>query len=211
MATEYKIQQRRDSYSDWNSNNPTLASAQIGVETDTNNFKVGDGSTAWNSLAYFLPPGMMLPFGNTTAPDGFLSCDGSAISRTTYAALFDAVGTTWGSGDGSTTFNVPDLRGAFVRGTGSHGSETMADGNAFAGPSVGSFEDDQMQGHHHQTERPSGSGSNTGPDTIGTLGASIDTTIISVEEAITDGTNGPPRTGDETRPFSAGVLWVIKT
>jgi microcystin-dependent protein len=51
-----------------------------------------------------------------TPPTGYLECDGSAVSRTTYAALFSAIGTTFGSGDGSTTFNLPDIRGQFVRG-----------------------------------------------------------------------------------------------
>lgn len=55
--------------------------------------------------------------GNIT-PAGTLYCDGSAVSRTTYAELFSAIGTTYGAGDGSTTFNLPDLRGQFVRGTG---------------------------------------------------------------------------------------------
>lgn len=55
--------------------------------------------------------------GNVT-PDNTIYCDGSAISRTTYAELFDAIGTTYGAGDGSSTFNIPDLRGYFIRGTG---------------------------------------------------------------------------------------------
>ena len=56
-------------------------------------------------------PGLGMPYFGTTAPDGWLLCDGSAISRTTYAALFGIIGTTFGVGDGSTTFNVPDMRG----------------------------------------------------------------------------------------------------
>lgn len=55
------------------------------------------------------PVGTILPWSNATAPTGFLKCDGSAVSRTTYAALFEVVGTTYGVGDGSTTFNLPDL------------------------------------------------------------------------------------------------------
>lgn len=51
-----------------------------------------------------------------SVPPGFLACDGSAVSRSTYAALFQAVATSWGAGDGATTFNLPDLRGQFVRG-----------------------------------------------------------------------------------------------
>lgn len=54
-------------------------------------------------------PGMIKPFAGTTVPTGYLLCDGSAISRTTYANLFSAIGTTYGSGDGSTTFNIPNL------------------------------------------------------------------------------------------------------
>lgn len=52
----------------------------------------------------------------TTPPDGALLCNGAAVSRTTYAALFAVIGTTWGAGDGATTFNLPDLRGYFPRG-----------------------------------------------------------------------------------------------
>lgn len=55
-------------------------------------------------------------FAMSTAPTGFLKANGAAISRTTYANLFSAIGTTFGAGDGSTTFNVPDLRGEFTRG-----------------------------------------------------------------------------------------------
>lgn len=53
--------------------------------------------------------GLIIPWGDSTIPSGFLSCDGSAVSRTTYADLFAVIGTNYGSGDGSTTFNIPDL------------------------------------------------------------------------------------------------------
>lgn len=62
--------------------------------------------------------GTMVPYGNATAPSGWLSCDGTAVSRTTYARLFTAIGTTFGVGDGSTTFNVPDIRGRAPIGSG---------------------------------------------------------------------------------------------
>lgn len=64
------------------------------------------------------PIGMVAPFATVAAPDGWLACDGAAISRTTYATLFAAIGTGYGAGDGSTTFNVPDLRERAVVGTG---------------------------------------------------------------------------------------------
>jgi len=62
------------------------------------------------------PPGAIMAYAASTAPTGWLLCDGSAVSRTTYATLFAAISTVWGTGDGSTTFNVPDLRGQFLRG-----------------------------------------------------------------------------------------------
>lgn len=62
------------------------------------------------------PAGIVIPFGGATAPEGWLLCDGSAVSRADYADLFTAIGTTYGSGDGSTTFNLPDLSGRVVIG-----------------------------------------------------------------------------------------------
>lgn len=62
------------------------------------------------------PPGMVSFFGNTSAPDGWLLCNGAAVSRTTYSDLFSVIGTTYGAGNGSSTFNIPDLRGEFIRG-----------------------------------------------------------------------------------------------
>lgn len=61
--------------------------------------------------ALLLPPGLIAPYGANTAPTGWLLCDGSAVSRTTYAALFAVLSTEFGTGNGSTTFNLPDLRG----------------------------------------------------------------------------------------------------
>lgn len=58
-----------------------------------------------------VPPGMIAPYAGKTAPAGWLLCDGRAVSRTAYAALFAVIGTTYGAGNGSTTFTLPDLRG----------------------------------------------------------------------------------------------------
>jgi len=63
-----------------------------------------------------LPSGTVLPFAGTSAPSGYQLCYGQAISRSTYSSLFTAIGTTYGSGDGSSTFNVPDLRGRAIAG-----------------------------------------------------------------------------------------------
>ena len=89
---------------------------QSGVQTlvRTTPFAVGndDARLPTTSQIQFLTatPGMITMYGGLTAPTGFLLCDGTAVSRTTNAALFTAIGTNWGTGDGSTTFNVPDLR-----------------------------------------------------------------------------------------------------
>lgn len=77
------------------------------------------------------PPGLIVFFAMQMAPTGWLKCDGSTVSRTTYAALFAAIGTTFGVGNGSSTFHLPDLRGGFVRGwdDGNLGADT---GRVFA-------------------------------------------------------------------------------
>lgn len=68
--------------------------------------------------ANYLPSGVVMSYGGASAPFGWLLCDGAAVSRTTYADLFAAISTTFGVGDGSTTFNVPDLRGRVPLGAG---------------------------------------------------------------------------------------------
>ena len=81
-------------------------------------------------------------FARNTAPDGWLKANGAAVSRTTYAALFAAIGTTFGAGDGSTTFNLPDLRGEFLRG--------WDDGRGVdTGRAFGSAQSSQNLSHSH--------------------------------------------------------------
>ena len=64
-----------------------------------------------------IPTGSLVAFAGTTIPKGFLLCNGATVSRTTYAKLFEVIGTKWGSGDGSTTFNLPDFNDRFIEGT----------------------------------------------------------------------------------------------
>lgn len=63
-----------------------------------------------------VPPGAVIPYAGSSAPDGWLLCDGRTVSRTTYAALFAVIGATYGAGDGNTTFALPDLRGRVTAG-----------------------------------------------------------------------------------------------
>lgn len=74
----------------------------------------------------FMPVGCILPYGGTSAPTGFLSCDGTAVSRTGNPLLFAAIGTTWGSGDGSTTFNLPNLNRKALMGVGGSGTAVIS-------------------------------------------------------------------------------------
>lgn len=83
-------------------------------------------STYWSQIPTYtdlpdpIPTGVILTFGGSTVPEGFLLCNGAAISRTTYAKLFAAIGTLYGAGDGSTTFNLPDMRDKFAEGSGTY-------------------------------------------------------------------------------------------
>lgn len=72
------------------------------------------------------PPGTVIAFAANKEPSGYLLCNGAAVSRTTYAALFAAIGTAHGSGDGSTTFNLPNLTDKFIQGSGTAGTTKSA-------------------------------------------------------------------------------------
>ena len=73
-----------------------------------------------------IPAGVMMAYGGATAPTGYLLCYGQAVSRATYSDLFAAIGTAWGAGDGSTTFNVPDMRDRVPVGKGDMGGTAAA-------------------------------------------------------------------------------------
>ena len=114
MATQ--LQFRRGTSAQ--NNSYTGLVGEITLDTDTNNIRIHDGSTAGG--AEIIPAGTIMAYGGAAAPTGFLLCDNTAVSRTTYARLFAAVGTAFGTGDGSTTFNLPDLRDKVPLGKGSN-------------------------------------------------------------------------------------------
>ena len=87
--------------------NPTTTTQSAGNNT-TRIATTAFVTTAVNNIDA-IPSGMLAPFAMGTAPSGFLACDGAAVSRSTYSSLFSAIGTTYGAGDGSSTFNVPDM------------------------------------------------------------------------------------------------------
>jgi phage-related tail fiber protein len=104
----------------------STAKARLGIGTAGQVLTVNSGATApeWATLPApaGVPTGTVIFHAKNTAPSGFLKANGAAVDRTTYGDLFDEIGTTFGVGDGSTTFNVPDLRGYFPRGWADNGS-----------------------------------------------------------------------------------------
>ncbi len=96
-----------------------------------------------------VPTGTLLPFAGSAAPNGFLLCGGQAASRTAYAVLFAVIGTTYGTGDGSTTFNVPDLRGRLPAGVdnmgGTAANRLTTSGSGIAGTTLGASGGEEAQ------------------------------------------------------------------
>ncbi len=106
-------------FSDNTINNVSSSRHGLAPKTPNDATKYLNGTGAW-SVPSGVPTGAILAFSAATAPSGYLLCDGAAVSRTTYAALFALIGASYGAGDGSTTFNVPDLRGRPPVGLGTH-------------------------------------------------------------------------------------------
>jgi microcystin-dependent protein len=173
--------------------------------------------------AQLVPTGAVLAWAGGSAPTGFLLCDGSAVSRTTYATLFAAISTAHGSGDGATTFNVPDYRGRFLRGVdGATGRDPdAADRTAMAsggntGDNVGSIQADATAkngltvvdpGHEHTfTQYQTGF---TGSGVLTANSTTNNPNTNEVDVATTGITLGDG--DDETRPLNAYVKYIIKT
>ena len=106
-----------------------LATGYAWVKIDGTLYKLLDRDSSDARYAAF-PAGVLTAYGGSSVPSGWLLCDGAAVSRSTYAALFAAIGTTYGGGDGSTTFNLPELRQKFLRGKGTSDTLGAAGGAA---------------------------------------------------------------------------------
>ena len=146
-------------------------------------------ATALPQIGLAVPPGTVITFAGATAPSGYLACDGTDVSRATYDDLYAAIGDTYGSGDGASTFGLPDLRGEFVRGVDSGRGVD-------AGRVLGSFQADEIKAHTH-----SGTAGDAGTTSVG--GGNRDTDDASYT---TDSTGG-----SETRPRNVALLYCIKT
>jgi len=135
--------------------------------------------------------GAVVYFATTVTPSGYIKANGAAVSRTTYANLFARVGEFWGAGNGSTTFNVPDLRGEFIR--------TYDDGRGIdSGRAFGSFQADEFKSHSHTL--PVRDNNNTGNNYI------EDADSTQLVRTANTGLTG----GDETRPRNIALAAYIK-
>ena len=142
------------------------------------------------ALSSALLVGVVIPFPIATVPNGYLECNGAELSRTVYSDLFTVIGETYGAGDGSTTFNIPDLRGEFIRG---FDNGRGVDSGRF----IGSLQLDQNKEHSHTYMKAlfsnsTYSGSNSGIRTS----QATNTTSLSG--------------GDESRPRNIAMMYIIK-
>lgn len=178
-----------------------LSSAQGGTGLTSpgaaGNVLTSTGTGTWTSAApVYTPAGAVMAFAMSTVPAGWLECNGSAISRTAYSNLFAAIGTTYGVGNGTTTFNLPDLRGMFVRGW-DHGR--AIDG----GRAIASYQADEFKSHTHQlkgNDRGNNYPQKTAP------GLWNDDAEFFVTDEKTIAATG----GVETRPKNIAMMYCIK-
>ncbi|MGP8214288.1 MAG: tail fiber protein [Bacteroidia bacterium] len=183
---------------------------KVEIQTGITTFVQIGATTQFQSVPYALaapdptPPGAILAYGGVSAPQGYLICHGQAVSRTgIYANLFAAIGTAYGNGDGSTTFNVPDFRGMFLRGADSTAindpdaaSRTAVNGGN-SGAKVGSYEADAFKSHSHTMAMSViNSGSSAGYNYVNPLG----------NNTMNSGSTG----GNETRPKNVYVNYIIR-
>ena len=176
----------------------------------------GSGALAFATIGG-VPTGAVFYFAANTAPTGFLKADGTAVSRTTYAALFAVTGTTYGVGNGSTTFNLPDLRGEFIRGwddgRGVDASRAFgsAQGYATAKPQTTTatrlLGDGTTATIDASTTNPSAIGfTRVSKTTEGVTAGTIDSTGSGQEIDVLQGVTGDA----ETRPRNVALLACIK-
>lgn len=162
------------------------------------NVLTSDGNGMWVSAPQTgVPSGAVMAFAMSTPPNGWLECDGTAISRIVYASLFNSIGTSYGAGNGSTTFNLPDLRGEFVRGW-DHGR------GVDAGRTFGSQQSDGIKSHSH-------------PIRVGTSDGSAPYYNYGLQSIRNGSYRSPPNEpfsldtgGTETRPRNIALMYCIK-
>lgn len=145
----------------------------------------------------------MLFHNPTNAPDGYLKLEGQAVSRTTYQALWSIYGTTYGAGDGSTTFNLPDMRGCFPRG--------FDNGRGFdSGRTFGSYQADDNKSHNHQLYGVvQGTGTTGGTKMVPAFNQSLNAWAWQTATIFAQG-SGIGNTGTESRGKNVTCVFIVK-
>lgn len=170
-------------------------------KNDNGNLSLIAGGTLYADA----PIGAIQAFGGSVAPSGWLLCQGQAISRTIYADLFAVIGTNFGVGDGSTTFNLPDPREASLVGAGTNtlNASSITTHNAV---NLGAFQDDQLQEHNHYRFTNTNGGSYSG---AGGTGSWTPTSTYNDYGQVT-GNIYTGRKGTTTHGKQMGVNYIIK-
>ena len=194
-------------------------------------YKPSVGEQGWGTMvnenfdkidAYI--PGVIQLYAGSSAPSGWLICNGQAVSRTTYAALFAVIGTTYGAGNGSTTFNVPNLVNKTVRGSNSLGKTGGADTVTLTTANmpahshgVGSLSTNNTGAHTHTVgtgTRASGGSSGNYPDAIyGTYDVTINTNSTGAHSHTISGSTASVGSGSAVSITNPYVMlhYIIKT
>lgn len=227
--TRLDIQQRMASISGLDANKPNFAgdvqpanwNGMLFFATDTSRvyqFNNPNWTDVTASLSFGITGEMRL-FGGTAAPTGWLMCQGQAISRTTYANLFTAIGTAFGAGDGSTTFNLPDLRGRAPIGSGAGSGLTNRALGSTGGEETHLLSASEMPQHNHASPAFTGDNATTvssSPLGIGevqlTTGSGaiyIRANSATITLAATTGNAGGASVHNNMQPWQA-VNFIIK-
>ncbi len=166
------------------------------------------------------PSGVISAYGGSSAPTGWLLCDGTSYLRATYPDLYAAVGNAFGTVDG-THFNVPDLRGRFLRGVdGAAGrdpddaSRTAMNTGGNTGDNVGSVQGDEVGPHSHAISASTTNSSGSTGAAVGGSGSISGTTLAHTNYQSLAPSGGQKyiqdNSGAESRPINAGVQFIIK-
>lgn len=160
-----------------------------------------------------IPAGSVMAYMGTNAPSGWLLCDGAEVSRTTYVRLFNVIGVANGSGNGSTTFNLPDLRGTFLRGLDGvanidpdKAARTAAKAGGNVGNALGSLQADQFKSHNHVN----GTFNRVLQVSINTATTAKDNDVSATEPDVVNSAPLSAAGGNETRPRNIYVNYIIK-
>jgi len=175
--------------------NKVFSHKHDGLDEDGSVAKIALDELATAVTQRLVPAGTVIHTAAAAAPAGFLKANGAQVSRVDYAELFAAIGTTYGVGDGATTFKLPDLRGEFIRG--------LDDGRGVdAGRALGSSQADEFKSHTHSWTKPASPHNEN--ETNGYIAGGMP--AVWLDFTVTTTAAG----GSETRPRNVALLCCIK-